>query len=246
MITPIHPQEKAGLFPTTRWTVIGSLAGGECSIQILAWEEFHIAYWRPLYQWLRLRGVAHENAEDLVQNLFTKLHGSTSTIFGLHPSKGKLRSFLLTALRNAWIDTLRAHTASESRLASMPAHSPSLQDDCQFDREWAIAILARSVAILRDEYSARGNLALFDALLPLIENDDSTSRNDASNACGLAGNTFNVALKRLRERLASRLRSEVAATLLNATEQDIDEELRHLIVVLARGGLSDALAPQPS
>lgn len=87
---------------------------------------------------------------------------------------------------------------------------------------------------------------LFDSLLPLIESDDSSSRDRAAGICGLPGNTFNVAIKRLRERLAARLRAEVAATLIGADEPAIDDELRHLIVVLGRQGFGDALSPPRS
>ena len=246
---PSFEKAPRSLFPTTSWTVVKSLSGQEPSFSILAWDDFCGAYWRPLHAWLRLRGVSHETAEDLVQGFLAKLHASPVAIGQLHPDKGRLRSYLLAALKNFWTDHIRSRKLdqrpAESDLLPLADELPNDQDILLFDREWAVAILARSVAILRGEYVARGNAVLFDSLLPLIENDDATARDRAADLCGLSGNTFNVAIKRLRERLAARLRAEVASTLFGADEPEIDDELRHLIVVLGRQGFGDALSPPP-
>lgn len=245
MNSPLPHSQSRGFFPTTSWTVVSSLSGSEQTFRILAWEEFCDAYWHPLHKWLMLRGVSHETAEDLVQGFFAKLHSSPLSIAELNPAKGRLRSFLLASLRNLWIDHIRSvksiRNGNTCGLTRACEEAADTQDEAAFDREWAMTILSRSVAILRDEYAARGNETLFNSLLPLVESDDPASRERASSRCGLVGNTFNVALKRLRERLAIRLRCEVSATLLNADDTEINDELRHLIVVLGRSGFGEAL-----
>ena len=237
---------RSGLFPGTSWTVVRSLAGQEPAFRILAWDEFCSAYWKPLFAWLRHRGVPHHHAEDLVQGFFAKLHASPVAVEQLHPEKGRLRSYLLVSLKNFWTDHLRSSKNPATRAADEPDLDPRVAPDADstvlFDREWALSLLAKSVEILRAEYVARGNAVLFDALLPLVENDDAPARERASDITGLAGNTFNVAIKRLRERLAARLRAEVAATLLGADDEEIDDELRHLVTILGRGGFGDTLA----
>jgi hypothetical protein len=57
-------------------------------------------------------------------------------------------------------------------------------------------------------------------------------------------NHFAVAYMRFRERLAVRLREEVAATVIGSDAGEIDGELRHLIGILSRqGGLAAASVP---
>lgn len=242
------PRESAsprGLFPTTRWTVVRTLSSEVPTFRIVAWENFCTTYWRPLHTWLRLRGVPHETAEDLVQSFFAKLHASPVPISQLHPAHGKLRSYLLSALRNFWIDHQRSHRQEALHTTPAPGHEPAHEGenaDLEFDHAWATALLTRAVSLLREEYEARGNGNVFAALLPLIENDDSAARENTARLTGLSGNTFNVALKRLRERLAARLRAEVAMTVSSADDAEIDAELRHLITVIGRFGFAGSLA----
>jgi len=109
--------------------VVRSLSENESTFRILAWEDFSSAYWKPLHAWLRLRGVPHETAENLVQGLFAKLHASPVAVGQLQPANGKLRSYLLTSLRNFWTDHLReAATARHagSRLTDGENRNPFL------------------------------------------------------------------------------------------------------------------------
>ncbi len=49
-------------------------------------------------------------------------------------------------------------------------------------------------------------------------------------------NTLNVALKRLSERLSSRIRQEVEATLTEPTPSQVNEEIRHLLAAFGESG----------
>jgi RNA polymerase sigma-70 factor (ECF subfamily) len=239
------PDRPQTLFPTTRWTIIRSIGGEGKVLRFHAWEEFCRSYRRPLVIWLAAR-TTPENAEDLAHDFLLKLDRREHLFESIVPEKGRLRSYLLAALRNHWLDHLRSRT-SQRRCASHddPDEDGKSDDEGLFDHEWAVALLTRTVAILRAEYAARGSQATFDALLPLLENDDADSRRQAVARSGLAENTFNVALKRLRDRLAGRIRQEVAATLIGEDDAAIDEELRHLIAVLGRAGFGEAFRVPP-
>ncbi len=60
------------MFPTTRWTLILAAQTDE-SARRAALDTLLSAYWRPLYVYLRRKGLPAEAAEDAVQGLILGL-----------------------------------------------------------------------------------------------------------------------------------------------------------------------------
>lgn len=224
-----------GLFPTTRWTIVSKLGNGECRLRFIAWDDFCRSYQRPLQLWLYLRTRDQHLAEELVQSFFAKLHLKSHTLDALHPSRGQLRSWLLSCLHRHWIDEWRSRPAvAEAISDELPGDSgPS---DEIYDREWAFSLSRRVLSGLRDEYQARGKSPLFEAMLDALDNPGEADRAAACRDLEISENHFAVAFMRFRERLAVRLREEVAATVIGDDPSEIDAELRHLITILSRQG----------
>jgi len=161
--------------------------------------------------------------------------------------RGRFRTFLLTALdrflANEW-DKVRAikrggHLRrvalemddAESRFSREPAdtHTP----EQQFERQWALTVLDRALAGLRDEYAGRGQAATFDALKPtLLGSREAQPYASLAESLGVAQGSVKVMVSRLRERYRQRLLEEIAHTV--ASPDEVDSELRHLFRVLAR------------
>jgi len=231
-----------GLFPTTRWTIVSNLGNGERRLRFIAWDEFCRSYQRPLYLWLHIRTGDFHLTEDLVQSFFAKLHLKDHALDALHPSKGQLRSWLLACLRRHWIDERRARPPVSEVIPEDTEDRSTLSDDI-YDREWAFSLSRRVLGGLRDEYQARGKMGLFKALLQSLDSPEESNRAEISRALEISENHFAVAYMRFRERLAVRLREEVAATVIGDDPQEINAELRHLIGILSRqGGLLAASA----
>src|SRR5258707_15015600 len=59
-----------GCFPSTHWSVV--LSAGDASVpgSALALDKLCRAYWRPIYAYVRRRGYAASDAEDLTQAFF--------------------------------------------------------------------------------------------------------------------------------------------------------------------------------
>src|SRR5438034_9334912 len=93
-------QEGGAGFQTTHWTLVLSAreTQSETSAQ-KALSNFCEAYWPPLYAFLRHRGHASPEAQDLVQGFFAHLL-EQNTLSRADQEKGRLRTFLLGSMQN--------------------------------------------------------------------------------------------------------------------------------------------------
>jgi RNA polymerase sigma-70 factor (ECF subfamily) len=92
-------------------------------------------------------------------------------------------------------------------------------------------MLDQVMARLRDEYRAGGNIQFFDRLQKLLTDEpDRPSPADTAREFGMTEGAVRQASYRLRQRYRQLLREEIAHTVM--LPGDIEDELRHLIVVL--------------
>lgn len=86
-------------FVTTHWSVV-LVAGQEASAGAeVALEQLCRAYWWPLYAFVRHRGYAAHDVQDLTQEFFARLL-EKNYLSAVDPRKGRFRSFLLAALEH--------------------------------------------------------------------------------------------------------------------------------------------------
>ena len=99
--------------------------------------------------------------------------------------------------------------------------------DKAFDREWAVALLAKVIERLHAECETEGRGKQFAELkIFLTAGKGELSHADAAKALGLDEGAVRVAVHRLRKRYRQLLRDEIAQTL--ADSADVDEEMRAL------------------
>jgi len=93
-------QEGGAPFDTTHWTLVmrARETQSDTSSQ-KALSGFCEAYWPPLYAFLRHRGHASPEAQDLVQGFFAHLL-EQNTLSRADQEKGRLRTFLLGSFQN--------------------------------------------------------------------------------------------------------------------------------------------------
>lgn len=87
-------------FVKTSWSLVRSVRRGE------GWDPLLRLYWKPLYFYARRRGMDNETAKDLIQEFITTLIERRS-IEKADPSRGRFRTFLLTALDHFLTDWKR-------------------------------------------------------------------------------------------------------------------------------------------
>lgn len=230
-------------FATTHWSLVLE-SQGESPAAHGALEKLCRIYWRPIYGFLRRQGIRQEEAEDLTQGFFALLF-ERRDFDAVRREKGRLRSYLLAALKHFLADERRRGMAIkrgkgepliplEARRADegldMEPADP-LNAERIYERRWASTVLDQALNLLKEEYAATANSALFDALTQLLPDEPGApSRAEIAAQFGMTENAVTQAFHRFRQRYQKLLRQEIAHTV--ATPGDIDDELRHLIAVL--------------
>ena len=163
-------------FAPTQWSVV--LAAGESQTAPeaarTALAQLCQTYWPPLYTFVRSRGYAVHDAQDLTQSFFAHLieHKLYARV---NREKGKFRSFLLASLKNLLADAHdRAQTLkrgggqdflplneeevekAESLFQTHAGTEESPDEDRIFERSWAETLVAGALARLGAEYRSRG------------------------------------------------------------------------------------------
>jgi len=227
-------------FGTTLWSVVEDYQGAgersEAAMGILC-----ETYWRPLYLNALRRGLAEEEAKDAVQGFFLAMI-EKRYLDAADASKGRFRTFLLTCFQRYLAkehkrfnaqkrggDFLRIHFEHDSKGDGLgPIASRTLPPDEQFDREWALSLIARAIERLRALEIAAGREKLISALgAHLFVDADTSSYARIAEEMGTTPNAVKVAAHRLRKRLRSLILEEVRITV--NSKSSAEEELRHLL-----------------
>ena len=90
------------------------------------------------------------------------------------------------------------------------------------------------LARLEQEYEREGKREWMEIMRPALTGDRASLRHrEIAEKLGVTEGAARVAVHRLRQRYRSLIRAEVANTV--ASPGEVDEEMRHLFEVLARG-----------
>jgi RNA polymerase sigma factor (sigma-70 family) len=233
-------------FATTHWSVIAASTAADNDQAQAAVAQLCRDYWPPLYSFVRRRGFASADAQDLVQGFFGYFLKRKAYAQADH-NKGKFRSFLLASLKNYMADVwdhehaIKRGGQNEFVLlddelhaveSSYCRHSPAaLNDEQEYERQWASALVAKAIIRLEEQYCEGTKARLFTELKRFITGGTGLPKQeDVAEKLGLPIDTLRSHLSRLRARYRELLREEVARTI--ARTDDVDEELRHLRDIL--------------
>jgi RNA polymerase sigma factor (sigma-70 family) len=224
-------------FHTTRWSMV---LHGSQEPQSTQLNELCRAYWRPLYAFSRRSGSSEADAEDLTQGFFAKMLSEGS--FSLaDPTRGKFRTFLLSAFRNYMRDSHRDRQAlkrgggvehlalhGEEGDAAFVQLSADASPEAAFDKQWAHDVVRRAKEALTTEFAQGQRYELFLAV---------TSTGDileSYEALAARLHTTVDAVKsfalRVRRRFRVLLEQEIADTV--ALPTDVREEMNYLAELL--------------
>jgi RNA polymerase sigma factor (sigma-70 family) len=245
LLTEVGAGGKNGAvaFTTTQWSVVLS-AQSESPSAEEALEKLCRTYWWPLYGFVRRQGYSPEEAQDLTQGFFAILL-ERKDLNAVRREKGRLRSYLLTSLKNFLGKAHRRamtikrgegqplvplhELVARERADAEPADM--LSADRIYDRRWALTLLEQVLGRLGEEYRVAGSARLFAQLKQLLTDEPGRpSQAQIARELGMTENAVKQAFHRLRQRYRLLLREEIANTVAEVGE--VEDELRHFIEIL--------------
>jgi RNA polymerase sigma-70 factor (ECF subfamily) len=200
-------------------------------------------YRGPVLSYLRQHGYAGADAEDLTQEFFARLIEQRWDTRA-DPTRGRFRSFLLTALHR-FLANEQAGRHAEKRggalrqidLEDVSLEAPAEQSpECVFNRAWVLALMGHAATRLEQEARAAGREALYQRLADyLVESPDSADYAHIADSLGIKPNTVAMHVHRLRRRLRELMREELLQTVSDA--DGLDAELNALRDIINSGHL---------
>ena len=239
---------RASPFPATQWTsVVAVCRTGSPSERQRALNQLCTSYWYPLYAFARRQGRTREDAEDLTQGLFRFLL-ERDLVASADPQLGKLRTFLLTIFQRYMGDAREREQAlkrgggqevfsldaeeGERRYEKEPADIDSPEQ--LFDQSWAMSVIDRALNDLRVSEQQAGKGQQFEVLESFLNPAKVSDGNyeATSAALGMTAEATRKMVSRLRGKFRDFLRDQIAATLRDPSDAQVDEELQALKAAL--------------
>jgi RNA polymerase sigma-70 factor (ECF subfamily) len=231
-------------FAPTRWSVV-LVAGHRSSPDSRrALALLCEAYWYPLYAYVRRRVSDADHAHDLTQAFFAELLAK-NYVGSAKAQRGRFRAFLLTSLKHflskEW-DKAKAQKRGGGK-APIPLDFESadsqyrIEPECAltaeqiYDREWALALLARILQRLEKESDDAGKAEQFRELKSFLIGEQTGAT--CSEIAGMLGTTeaaVKMAIHRMRRRYRELLREEIAETV--SGPEEVEDEIRNLFATL--------------
>ena len=243
----MHTLPGSSRFPTTRWTLVVAAGDPQRKDSRSALVSLCENYWYPLYAYLRRRGHAPDEAQDLTQEFFMRLLGGRY-LDKADPEKGRFRSFILTSLKFFAADEQDRQRAQkrgggavvsfefssgesgEERYQREPGHDET--PDRIFERRWALSMLERVMERLRDEFVQHDRPENFERMKVFLLGQSEAPYAALAGEMNTSEGALKVAIHRLRKRYRELFRQEIADTVADPAE--VESELRYLAAVLTR------------
>ena len=238
-----HP-EQCGWFNPTHWSIVLAARDTASPQAADALEKLCRTYWYPLYVFVRRQGHDEHSAKDLTQDFFARLL-EKNYLAQVDQDKGKFRSFLLASLKHYLADQRDKknaqkrgggqilisldETVGEDRYRAEPVDI--MDAEKLYERRWALTLLDQARERLKEEFLNADKLQLYERLQAFAAGGgDTPAYSDVAVELGLSEGGVRTAVFRMRQRYRELVREEVTQTV--SSPQDVDEEIRHLILVV--------------
>ena len=236
---------KVHRFQTTCWTKINDIKTSDKAKEQMIINELLGLYWKPVYCYLRHKGNSNEAAKDLTQGFFYEVVINRNLIQQANKSKGKFRTFLLTALDRYARDMHQKDTAGRRKpsgklfsleefdIPNTSVDMPDLNAEQGFHYAWITDLLDRVFDEVEQECvntQKEIHWKVFSArvLDPIFYNKKATSLSDLCAMYGIdnesrASNMVITVKRRLKKALERNL------TRLSQSSKEVEEEIDELL-----------------
>lgn len=243
-----QPTDMGGVgeaFLTTHWSLLEDVGSTNEEKDRAMIGLLLSRYWKPVYCFLRRKGYDNEQAKDLTQDFFHDIVLGRSLIQRADQSKGRFRSFLLTALKRFLINVEHAKEAQrripKDKLVSLedidpadlPQITPELTAEASFDYGWTSALLERVLEEVKAQCHADGRALYWHVfhdriLQPIKERANSPSVQETCTKYNIAdGIKLANMIVTVKRRIRSVLKRHVCDSVMSNAE--VGEELKTIM-----------------
>lgn len=239
-------------FQTTHWSEIFNAKTADDVRRRAIIDTLLRKYWKPVYCYIRRKRYDNEQAKDMTQGFFHEIVLNSNLIGQADQTKGRFRTFLLTALDHYLIDVHRREKARKrtprgqivslegNDLSGLEDAQPGMSPDQLFNYVWATEILDQVISQVRQDCCGTDkekHWKIFDAkiLSPIMNNTASPSLRKLCDKYGVeneakASNMIITVKRCFRRVLEDQLRRFVR------TDPEIEDEFDELLGIIAKGG----------
>ena len=241
-------------FFTTEWSIIEQIKveGGTAKRELI--NDLLRKYWKPVYCYLRRKGIDNEQAKDLTQGFFTEVVLGRSLIEKAEQYRGRFRTFLLCALQQ-YIAEIQRHQQAMKRtppaglislgeldtqvLPEAPAH---LSAEESFHYAWASQLLDQLLTETEAQCQRDGKMShwqVFRAhvLQPILENAPAPSLTKVCRQYGVDNPTRAAnMIVTVKRRFQSVLKRTIRRSVLS--DEDADSEFTALLQIFSESRAS--------
>ena len=199
---------SGSLPPSTIGSTSSSLIAAARARDPEAWRRLARLYGPLVYGWARRNGLQSEDASDITQEVFRKVHGALGRFEHEKPTK-RFRAWLRMITRNEILQHFRRQanrpqapggTDAQQTLQQIPEQSPCELDESREDQQ--ARLVQRALDLVRPEFEPRTWQAFLDFTL-----SDRTAA-DVANELGMSQQAVYQAKYRVLKRLHDMLVDE--------------------------------------
>jgi RNA polymerase sigma factor (sigma-70 family) len=233
---------------TTSWTQVLAARDAPSSESRQALAGLCQTYWYPIYGFVRGQGFDPEASRDLTQAYFALLI-EKGYLEDFDPSLGRFRVFLRASVKHFLSKEREKSRAwkrgGQSQIVSLDAEEVEgryrmepvdrLTPEEIYERRWALTLLERVLGELRKEFKGESREREFERLKGFLTGEEPrVPYREVAAALSTSEAAVKTSVHRLRQRFGHLLRREIAETV--AGPEDVDDEVRHLLGVIAPWG----------
>jgi len=237
-------------FHTTEWSVIELIRDQDKPSSAALINDLLKKYWKPVYCYLRRKGQKNEQAKDLTQGFFHEIVLNRHLVEHADKSRGRFRTFLLTALQQYVAGVHRKQTAQKrspkGELLGIDdlESAGQIEAPAQFSPEesfhyaWAAQLLDCIVAEVREKCRTDGKMlhwqVFHDRVLgPIMDNTaapslEETCQKHAIESTAKASNMIITVNRRFQAEFKRHVRRSVIQ------DSDVDAEFNELMQIFSR------------
>lgn len=227
-------------FRTTAWSVVIGAQEDDGHQKHDCLSRLCKTYWKPVYQYIRRRGLSHDEARDMTQEYFTTFL-EKDFVLTADRERGKFRTFVLVTVNRFLTKQLTRRSKREARLNiiipteddgeefMLPELAIKETAEDEFNRRWALSIIESTLEHMKEECRSGNKKYYYQALELFLESaasSHSLSYREMAQRLDVSEVDITNYLFRGRNIFQKLLREEIRQSV--SSESAIDEEIEAL------------------